>query len=264
MRTLRADNSVYRVMPLGKLMQDNRWAFWEIPSLGGYHGAKMRSYQDLVDNVMFRSPDPNLPLNMNLLSALNCKYFVAEGQLPPALHLDLVKSDPVSKWFLYSNPRVVNRAFFADSLLVISDRQQAMQRMMDRDFAWDYMAVIDQALPGPVVKNADRSAEITAYTPHLVKIHARNTAPAFLVLTDAYYAPGWEATDNGRKTAIYKVDNFVRGVYLSSGDHVIEYRYTGKYERQGVLVATVSHFLVWGLVVGAFLYERKRRRKETA
>ena len=58
----------------------------------------------------------------------------------------------------------------------------------------------------------------------------------------------------------YKVNTYVRGVYLTPGNHEVEFRYTGKYENMGVYTATVSHFVVWGLVIGAYLYHRKRKR----
>jgi hypothetical protein len=261
---LRQDTTFYRVFPLGRLMQDNRWAAWEVPSLGGYHAAKMRSYQDLVDNVFFTGADRRIPLNIPFLSAMNCKYLLAENQLPPTLGFDLVAQDPQEKTYLYRNPGAKDRVYFADSVFVIQDRVAAIKKMQDRSFLPDYNAVVDRPLPGPVAYNALREAKIVEYKPHLVRIAASVTVPTLLVLSDAYYDPGWIATDNGLPTTIYKVNGFVRGVYLKAGTHSIEYHYTGKYENRGVIAATVSHFIVWGLVIGLFLYERRRRKAVAA
>ncbi|RPH92868.1 hypothetical protein EHM69_11845, partial [candidate division KSB1 bacterium] len=154
--TLQQDKSVYRVFPLGRLMQDNRWAAWETASLGGYHGAKMRSYQDLLDNVFFNGPDRRIPLNIPFLSAMNCKYFVAEGQLPANLGFEMVTQDPAEKLVLYKNPRAMERVYFADSVLVIQDRVETVRKIMDPAFLYNYMAVSDKPLPGPVVINNNR------------------------------------------------------------------------------------------------------------
>jgi hypothetical protein len=258
--TLRQDHSYFRVFPLGRLMQDNRWAAWRIPSLGGYHAAKLRSYQDMVENLFFKSADARVPLNISLLSALNCKYFAAEGQLPPNLGFELVAQDPQEKLLLYRNPGALERAYFADSVLVISDRAAALRKMQEPSFLFGYMAVVDQPLPGPVAYDARREVKITEYTPHIVRISASVAKPTLLVLSDAHYAPGWEALDNGAPTTIYLVNSFVRGLYLRPGEHTIEFRYQGKYEQRGVMVATLSHFVVWGLVIGTFLFERRRRK----
>ncbi len=262
--TLQKDHSIFRVMPIGRLLQDNRWAAWEIASLGGYHGAKMRAYQDLLDNVFYNGPNRQMPLNMPFYSAMNCKYLVAEGMLPPEVGLEMVAQDPQAKQVLYRNPAAMDRAYFVNSVEVIPEREPALQRIKQPDFPWDTVAVIDQPLPGPIRASADRRATITEYIPHRVKITATTSVPSFLVLSDALYSPGWEAYDNNQKTTIYKVNTYVRGVYLTSGEHTIEYRYTGKYEKEGIAVATVSHFLVWGLVIGAFLYHRRRRRSAAA
>jgi hypothetical protein len=258
--TLRQDHSYFRVLPLGRLMQDNRWAAWRIPSLGGYHAAKLRSYQDMVENLFSRSADQRVPLNIPLFSSLNCKYVVAEGQLPANLGFEMVAQDPQAKFVLYRNPGALERVYFADSAIVISDRAAALRKMQESSFLFGSMVVVDRPLPGPVTYDARREAGITEYQPDLVRVSATVAQSALLVLSDAYYAPGWEALDNGAPTSIYLVNGFVRGVYLRPGEHSIEFRYRGKYEHRGVMVATVSHFVVWALVIGTFLFERRRRK----
>jgi hypothetical protein len=262
---LKQEKGVFRVFPAdGNLLQDNRWAVWEVASLGGYHGAKMRAWEDLRDNVLSASPDRRVPINMPFLSAMNCKYLITTVQLPSNMNLELVMQDPQTKWNLYRNPRALERVHFVDSIIVLKDRTETFRRLADPSFLWDYMAVVDRPLPDRVVQHPDRMVKITEYTPHLVRVTAHTPTASFLVFSDTYYAPGWTALDNGLPTTIYQVDGYVRGLYLRPGDHSIEFRYTGKYEKRGVLVATVSHFLVWGLVIGAFLYERKRRKAERA
>ncbi|HEY3294725.1 MAG TPA: hypothetical protein VGL38_04770 [bacterium] len=260
---LKQDKSIFRVMPIGNLSQDNRWAAWEVASLGGYHGAKMRGYQDLAENVFYNGADRRMPLNIPFFSAMNCKYFLVEGPLPPVAGLEPMLGDSAAKQYLYRNRNALDRVYFADSVQVISDRVATVKRIADPAFPWGRMAITDKSLPGPVGMDSARSARVTDYTPDDVKISARTSAPSLLVLSDAYYAPGWTAFDNNKETPIYMVNGFVRGIYLQPGDHSIEYRYTGKYEHRGMAVATVSHFLVWGLVIGAFLYERKRRNVRT-
>lgn len=256
---LKLDKSVFRVMPLGRIAQDNRWAAWEVASLGGYHGAKMRSYQDYQDYVFTKGSDPQVPVNFECYSAMNCKYFVAEGQLPPELGYEQVAVDQQAKWILYRNSHALERAYFVDSVETISDRKQVLQRLTRGDFAWNSMATINESLPGAIAVGVQRRAEVSEYIPHRVKLRAEVAGPSFMVFSDAYYEPGWEALDNGKPARIYLVNGYVRGLFLQPGTHEIEYRYVGTYERRGVLIATVAHFLVWGLVAGCFLYERRRR-----
>ena len=256
------DKATFRVMPIGKLFQDVRWAYWQVPSIGGHAGAKMRSYQDLLDKVIYQGTDPKIPLNIPYLSSMNCKYYVAEGMLPPELGFEQVLVDNNAKLALFRNPRALERVYFVDSTEVITDRKAVINRMLQPGFAYDADAIIDQSLPGPIKRDSLRKANITSYVPHSVKIKASNGQPSFMVLSDAYYAPGWEAIDNGSPAKIYKVNGYVRGLYLQPGQHDIEFRYVGKTERRGMVIATVSHFLVWGLVICGYFIIRKRKDSE--
>ncbi len=256
---LRQDKSVFRVMPLGRIMQDNRWGAWEIASLGGYHGAKLRSYQDLLDYVAFKGADPRLPINLPFFNAMNCKYFIAEGLLPPESGFEQVAQDQNEKWVLYKNPNAMSRVYFVDSVEVISDRKAALTRLAEPGFKWRNSAILTESLPGQIKVDSLRSAEITEYVPHAVSIKAKCSAPSLLVLSDAFYEPGWSVRVNGQPSKIFQVNNFVRGVYLQPGEHEVVYEYTGKYEKRGVTVATVSHFLTWGLVLSCWFFLRRRR-----
>lgn len=259
-RYLQNDKSIFRVFPLGNLNQDNRWIDWGIENFGGYHGAKMRSWQDVQDYVIPNGESARFPLNMSFLSAMNCKYLIANGPLPLTnVVLDSVTADPSAGMVLYRNPRVQERVYFADSILVIEDRAQTFRTMRDNDILYDFVSIVDSALPGPVRIDRTRAAHITSYKPHEVRISATNTQPSFLVLSDAYYAPGWEAMIDGLPAHIYKVNGFARGLYLTPGDHSIIYTYAGKYEHRGIMVATISYFLVLGLLIAGFMMIRKRK-----
>lgn len=260
-RKLREDHSIYRVYPLGRLAQDNRWTAWGIDSFGGYHGAKMRSYQDLIDYVLPVSSISRIPFNLNLLSAMNCKYLITEGALPDELHMEQTTSDPATGQILYRNPRALDRVYFVDSVEVIPDRKDVIHRLMQPGFMYDYQAIINNPLPGPIRHHPERQATITDYSLHEVTIEVQAPEPSFMVMSDANYEPGWIALDNGLPTELYTVNGYVRGVYVTKGNHTIKFRYTGKYEHAGMVVATISRFLVWGIVI-AGLYTAHRRRKK--
>ncbi|RQV95771.1 hypothetical protein EH220_06070 [bacterium] len=259
-RYLQNDKSIFRVFPLGSLNQDNRWVAWEIDNFGGYHGAKMRSWQDVQDYVIPNGESARFPLNMSFLSAMNCKYLVANGPLPLTdVYLDSLTADAAAGMILYRNPRALERVYFADSVLVIEDRRETFRTMQDNDLLYDFVSIVDAPLPGPIRIDRSKTAHITSYKPHEVRIAAVNKEPSFLVLSDAHYAPGWEALIDGQQAHIYKVNGFARGLYLPPGDHSIIYSYTGKYERRGIMVATISYFLVIGLLIAGFFTARKRK-----
>ncbi|MCC6476248.1 hypothetical protein IT157_04260 [bacterium] len=256
---LAQEKDVFRVFPVGRLNQDNRWAAWGVQSLGGYHGAKLRSWQDMADNVFYNGSNRQFPLNYELLGSLNCKYIITEGLLPPEFGMTLAYEDAGAKMAAYKLPTYKERAYFADSVIVIEDRARTFETMKAPGFSFMSKAIVNKALPGIAAKSADATARVTNYAAHKVEISSSNSSSGLLVLSDAYYEPEWTATVDGQPAEIFLVNGFARGVYLTAGSHSVIFEYAGHKEATGATVATVSHFLVLALVgVGFYMNRRKK------
>ncbi len=260
---MQADNSSFRVFPVGRLNQDNRWAAWGVESLGGYHGAKMRSWQDLADNLFYNGTNKNFPLNNELLASLNCKYIVTEGLLPPDLGYTKAFEDGSAKMAAYLVPNAKDRAYFIDSVMVIPDRKNAFETMRRPGFPFTRLAVLNKNLPGQIGYDPNATARVTSYQAHKVEISTDNSQAGLMVLADAYYEPEWRATIDGQTTDIYLVNGFSRGVYVAAGKHTVVFEYLGKREALGVNIATASHFLVL-LLVGAGYWMSRRKEENVA
>jgi len=256
------DTTLFRVCPVGNLLQDNSWAYYGISSLGGYQGAKMRSYQDMLENLIYRGSSARFPLHLPLLSSLNCKYILSEMELPAEPTLKLIIWNPKGRRYLYENLRVSPRAYFVDSVAVIADREKALQAMQQPNFQPDYWAVVNENLPGPIGPTPNRQATITTYAPHKVEITVETDQPGFLVLSDAHYPPGWKALVDGAPSKIYLVNTYVRGLYLPAGKHYVQYVFRPASVRVGVAISTISHFVIWALAgLGWWLSYRNKQRK---
>ncbi|MBK8129970.1 MAG: hypothetical protein IPK53_14045 [bacterium] len=258
-----AKKDVFRVFPVGRLNQDNRWAAWGVESWGGYHGAKLRSWQDMSDNLFYNGTNRNFPLNFELLASLNCKYILTEGLLPPDVGLQLAYEDGSAKMACYRLPIAKERAYFADSVMVVADRTQAFETMRRPGFPFTKLTVLDKGPPGAIGNTAQATARVTKHEAHRVEISTDNAQAGLLVLADAYYAPEWRATIDGQPTDIYLVNGFARGTYVAAGAHTVVYEYVAKREGLAVNVATASHFLVL-LLVGVGYWMTRRRPEQVA
>jgi uncharacterized membrane protein YfhO len=95
---------------------------------------------------------------------------------------------------------------------------------------------------------------VVEYSPHRVRLETTVTEPALLVLSDTY-ARGWRAWDNGRPVAILRTNHALRGVYLTPGSHVVEFRYRQPAFWVGL---SVTGGTVLALLVGGVLAWRRR------
>ncbi|MBU1937506.1 YfhO family protein, partial [bacterium] len=261
---LEQDSSLYRVFPAGRLLQDNSWNYFAIQSLGGYHGVKMRAYQDMQDNLFYNGPNARFPLHLPLLSSLNCKYILTDTELGTVPTLKPVIWNQQGHRYLYENLRALPRAYFVDSVAVIPDRDDALRALQRPNFQPDYWAVVDHDLPGPISPTPNRSATVTSYETHEVTIKVETDRPSFMVLSDAHYAPGWKAMVDGKTADIYLVNTFVRGLYLNEGKHHVRFFYRQRSLQAGIGIATISHFVIWALIGWGWWISRKSKKKASS
>jgi len=81
--------------------------------------------------------------------------------------------------------------------------------------------------------------EVLAYGPNRVRIAARTTEPALLILSDIHY-PGWHARLDGRPTPLYKANGIFRGVVVPPGEHIIEMDFFPPSLRLGLGMAALA------------------------
>ena len=109
--------------------------------------------------------------------------------------------------------------------------------------------------PGPA-NAAAGSVEITDYHPKFIKLQAHATSPAVLLLNDRYH-PSWSVRVDGQPAAMLRCNYIMRGVYLTAGDHVVEFRYHTSLK---YLYLSLAGWLVGILVAGFAVYSVRQAK----
>lgn len=261
MSFVKKDNSLFRVLPLGEGFQDNLWMAQGIQSVGGYQGAKVRRFQDLQDYVLYKGPDPNFPLNHNLVDLFNAKYLIAKGRLPGDRY-KIVYADQASGMVVSENPNVMSRAFFVDSVRVLPDRKEVLEAMIDPNWNPRTMAMVEQDIPYEP-GSGDRTVEVVSYKVEEVTLSAQVSRPSLLVLSDTHYPGNWFAEIDGQSAPIYLTDYLFRGVLVPAGKHDVRFYFHCKAIQAGTALSTVGHIVaLLFLLVGMALEWRKRQTKQ--
>lgn len=254
------DKSLFRVFPLGKLFNDNRWAYYH-QTIGGYHAAKLQIYQDIIARCLYSGRQKNFPLNMHIINMLNVKYLIARGRLPEEVGLRLVNYDKTSGYWTYLNPNALPRAFFVDRFEVIRDRKDIFRRLNAPDFDPCQSAILEK-VPGFEIKSTDRRmVTVDSYDLHRITLSAETDKPSLLVLSEIYYPAGWKAFVDGEETEIYKTDYILRSIYLTPGAHKVEFVFDPWTYRVGLWISRTASLVVFGLIgIAGGRWLRKRRR----
>lgn len=230
------DKSYYRVANFSvNPMQDGRTSYFH-NSIGGYHAAKMKRYQELFDYQIAKN-------NMEVLNMLNTKYFIV-GE-------DKVQQNTETNgnaWFV-NKLKTVNSAneeiFALDSL---NTKKEAVLNIKDynrniiSEFKKDSTAVIS------LIKN-----DITN-----LKYESNTKEDQFAVFSEIYYKDGWNAYVDGKLTPHYRVNYVLRGMEIPKGKHTIEFKYQSQVIKTGSLISLLSYGVLLLIIPVGWFFKRKR------
>ncbi len=222
----------YRVVDLSAdIFNDSFNPYWH-KCVGGYSPAKLQRYQDLIDRHIlkeFQSVALNTRnaksieefqngiRNIQVLSALNTKYFILGADMPPV-----------------ENPEAFGPAWFVESFIPAGTPDEEIALIDSVDIR--HTAVIGsdfaEARAGFAECSADSPAadtiRMTSYAPNELRYHYSASAPRTAIFSEIYYPDGWTATVDGSPLDLFRADWIFRAANLPAGEHDIVMRFEPK------------------------------------
>jgi len=252
----------YRAFPLDSNPFNNAVPAYYYPSIGGYSGAKLSYYQDMIDRLLFSS---NRGINLDMLNMLNVKYITASREIPfPGYKLVFEEENQR----VYENSNVLPKAFFVDSVVTVNSPQEAIQRMQPgNNFSPSEYAIAET---GESITTAPDSAgtarvEVTTYNARNIELNTSRSQPGYLVLSEIYYPEGWRAYLDGEQVPIYKTNYILRGVEVPAGEHTVRLEFNPVSYIWGSRIAWFGNIAVWGIgIVTLVLWYRRKSDEENA
>ena len=226
------DNGTYRVFnlaggnPFAEATTSNHHF-----SIGGYHAAKLQSYQDVIDAHLSKN-------NQNVLNALNTKYYIgrdSEGNLG-----------------YQENDVAHGNAWFVNNIISKSSKQEELEAIGDEDLKTTAILSSQEQMPRTTSFDASKgSIELTKYSPENMEYNAtvEGNSSQFAVFSEIYYhqkdGDGWQAFINGRQVPLYRTDFLLRGIEIPPGKHVVEMKYShAAFAKRGWVSKLFSAFLL--------------------
>jgi hypothetical protein len=244
------DESTYRVYNLqGDAMSEARTSYHH-SSLGGYHGAKMRRYQDFYTNCIEgqRSTMISGIQNGNLdfssydaINMLNAKY----------LTFGPGKNDFIKNEYALGNAWLVN------TIKLVDDADTELQQTCSSDLA--ATAVIDQSkfkLKSTASLDSG-SIVLTNYQPNKLTYEANVYTNSLAVFSEIYYPEGWVATIDGTEAEILRANFILRALEVPKGKHTIVFEFKPKVYATGNTITLISCVLLLIVVIGTVGYSLK-------
>ena len=255
----------YRVLNLASnTFNESNTSYWH-KSVGGYHPAKLRRYQEMIERHI--APEMQAAYSaiaraggemdsvdaskFRVLNMLNTRYFILpagqQGQTVPIL-----------------NPYAYGNAWFVDRVQYVDNANEEIDALHTADPAGT--AVVDarfkEALKGLTESHRDSLSTIrlTSYEPNRLVYETRNSGDAVAVFSEIYYPDGWQVTVDGQPATLGRADYILRALYLPAGEHTVEMRF----DPQSLHVTEGIAYTALALMVVGIMAVIWRQRKKTA
>lgn len=253
----------YRVLNFAtSTFDDNNTSYWH-KSVGGYHPAKLRRYQEMIEHHIspemqaaykaiataggeMDSVDAN---KFRVLNMLNTKYFI----FPAGQQRQTV---PILNPHAYGNAWFVNKVQYVNNA---NEEIDALDSIIPTE-----TAVVDarfkDVLKGATesYKDSLSSIRLTSYAPNRLTYETNNAQDGIAVFSEIYYPDGWHVTIDGQPAELARADYILRTMYVPAGQHTIEIRFdpTSLHVTEGIAYGALA-LLVIGIIVAVLIAKRK-------
>lgn len=259
-RDIFKDNALdFRVVDLTKNVFNDASTSYYHESIGGYHGAKLQRYQDIITHYL--SGEIN-----NMRKVLSSKPTLAS--IDSALEKQQVLNILNTKYLIYNpdaepilNTHAFGNAWIVNNYKLEKDADSTIAALGKTDL--HAVAVVDRKFSKQLSgKNfpVDASAgiKLVSYAPNDLKYDFHSKAQQLVVFSEIYYPKGWDVYLDGKKVPYFRADYVLRAMVVPAGIHKIEFKFQPKVWRIGEPISFVFSVLLL-LLLAYVIYKEVRR-----
>lgn len=252
----------YRVLNLNSPWQEANTAFFH-KSVGGYHPAKLRRYQELIDHRLdkeyrgiieslqkAKSPEDVLPAfaASPSFNMLNTRYVIYNPGQPPLV-----------------NPYAFGNAWFVDNVEIVGNADAEIAAL-DRIDPLE-TAVVDKRyqkyLEGfTPQKDSTATIVLESYRPNRLTYKSKADKEQLAVFSEIYYQPGWKATVDGQEVPNFCADWTLRAMRVPAGEHSIVFEFKPEGYITAAYISSYSSLLILLLLIVAIAWSGWKYWKE--
>ncbi|MBE6274090.1 MAG: hypothetical protein E7097_09455 [Bacteroides sp.] len=249
----------YRVLNLASnTFNENNTAYWH-KSVGGYHAAKLRRYQEMIEEhisgemqglykaVADAGGEMELlnPADFPVLNMLNTRYFIFPlqgGQTVPLL-----------------NPFARGNAWFVNDVKYVNSANEEIEAIHELDPA--HQAVVDkkfQEAIQPMASDSTATIQLVAYEPNYLKYEVNSEKGGTVVFSEIYY-PGWQSTIDGQPAPHGRANYILRAMNVPAGKHTVEFTFdpASLHTTETIAFVALGLLVLLAVVAGYFAWKKK-------
>ncbi len=225
-------------------------------SLGGYHGAKLQRYQDIIDYYLQQdfqrlrsvfyggttaSDIEGVLANLPVINMLNTKFIIYNPDMAPL-----------------RNPFTMGNAWFVEQIRTVESSQEEINALGEEDLNSTAIIHLDfsDILEKQTIGSGNGEIKLTEYKPDYLQYTSQTSSPSFAVFSEIYYSAGWKAFINGKEEPIIRTNYLLRGLFIPEGDSIIEFKFQPASFKYGKIISGTASVLIL-LLIGLYFMKRK-------
>lgn len=254
---LQDKNPDFRVIDLTKSTFNDASTSYFHKAIGGYHGAKLQRYQDLIEHNI----SPELSAIRTAKSIADLKISLSQQQVLNMLNTKYIiynpDASPVYNDYAFGN------AWIVSGYKVVETADEEIAALNTTDLKM--LAVIDKKFEHSFDKNiqSDSNAAITliSYAPNKLKYSFNASTTQMIIFSEIYYSKGWKAFIDGQESPYFRANYILRGMTIPAGEHEIEFRFEPKVWVIGEKISLASSSILILLLIALIFIEIRTCKK---
>lgn len=243
------DPSYYRVLDLNESLTQAGKASYRFHAIGGYHGAKLRRFQDLIDNrinpelsgFISKAQEGDFQFGeLQSLNMLNTKYIIAGNAANS----------------VFENPQINGAAWIPSAILPVSSNQEEMDLLGQINTR--ETATVNRQEFGEIPVGLGQ-VSLIQYEPNEVSYQVDMQKEGLVVFSEIHYPIGWKATISGEEVDILRVNYLLRGLNVPAGSHEVVFHFSpSSYTSTKTPMIIFQYLILVGLIGGGYLTLKKQ------
>ena len=230
-----ADKSLgYRVLNLSVSPFNDATTSMFHRSVGGYHGAKLGRYQDIIDRYLNNGDE-------GVLDMLDTKYVIT-------------RSGEVIE-----RPSANGAAWFVENTVSAESAKRELEMLGETDLKTTAV-VSAENIPSVGTTLGTGEIELTEYRPNYLKYEYAADGEAVAVFSEIYYPDGWTMYVDGAEAPYFRADYILRAALLPAGRHTVEWRFRAPMWGVSEGITLVCSLLIFIALITTIIYYGKKQR----
>lgn len=254
----------FRVLDLSTSTFNDASCSYFHKSIGGYHGAKLQRYQDIIEGyiqgeiqsiasvltkgVTLEKID-NMFTKQHVLNMLNTKYVIVNPEAMPLL-----------------NKSAFGNAWFVDNIVMVSSADEEIDALGKNNLK--NTAIVDNKFTSQVegknfIKDTTSSILLHSYAPNNLVYNYNSSSEQLVVFSEIYYHKGWNAYIDGKQVPYLRANYVLRALTVPSGKHEIVFKFEPRIWVVGERISFAGSLLLILLVIFGIGFEIKNSLRKT-